>query len=62
MPDFTVIIKAEYRINAKSPKEAIERAFERSNHPDKLGAWTAGDPAVAATEALDELRAQLAGE
>jgi hypothetical protein len=36
--DFTVIIKAEYVIDAKAPREAIEKAFSRSQYPDRLTA------------------------
>jgi hypothetical protein len=45
MPEYTVIIKAQYQIDAKTPREAIETAFMRSQYPDKLTAEAVDDDA-----------------
>jgi hypothetical protein len=45
MPNFTVIIKAEYAVIATTPREAIETAFNRSQYPDKLTAEAVDDDA-----------------
>lgn len=45
MPEYDVIVTAEYTETAPSPKEAIKQALSRSDRPERLTVRADGDDA-----------------